>query len=125
MKNFKFKISKFNQYLILLISILFLYLFYLSIPSLYDKGRVQKHLSDYISKEFNIDFSLSSQIRYSILPSPHIMIENVKIFNNLSPDLNEVSQIKNLKVFISQKTLFESLFDEKKNKDKTNFNRKS
>jgi len=114
MKNFKFKISKFNQYLILLISILFLYLFYLSIPSLYDKGRVQKHLSDYILKEFNIDFSLSSQIRYSILPSPHIVIENVKIFNNFSSDLNEVSQIKKLKVFISQKTLFESLFDEKK-----------
>ena len=114
MKNFKFKISKFNQYLILLISILFLYLFYLSIPSLYDKGRVQKHLSDYILKEFNIDFSLSSEIKYSILPSPHIIIQNVKIFNNLSPNLNEVSQIKNLKVFISQKTLFESLFDEKK-----------
>jgi len=114
MKNFKFKISKFNQYLILLISTLFLYLFYLSIPSLYDKGRVQKHLSDYILKEFNIDFSLSSQIRYSILPSPHIIIENVKIFNNYSSNLNEISQIKKLKVFISQKTLFESLFDEKK-----------
>jgi len=114
MKNFKFKISKFNQYLILLISILFLYLFYLSIPSLYNKGRVQKHLSDYILKEFNIDFSLSSEIKYSILPSPHIIIENVKIFNNFSSNLNEVSQIKKLKVFISQKTLFESLFDEKK-----------
>ena len=99
MKNFKFKISKFNQYLILLISILFLYLFYLSIPSLYDKGRVQKHLSDYILKEFNIDFSLSSEIKYSILPSPHIIIQNVKIFNNLSPNLNEVSQIKNVHKF--------------------------
>ena len=32
-----FKISNFNKYLIALISLLFIYLFYLSIPTLYDK----------------------------------------------------------------------------------------
>ena len=73
MKNFKFKISKFNQYLILLISILFLYLFYLSIPSLYNKGSLQKDLSNKLLNEFNIKFSVSSEISYSILPSPHFL----------------------------------------------------
>jgi hypothetical protein len=108
------KISRFNKILIFLIALLFLYLFYLSIPSLYDKGRVQKHLSDYILKEFNINLSLSSDIKYSILPSPHIVIKNAKIFSNDSSNVNEISQIKKLKIFISQKTLFKSLFDEKK-----------
>ena len=104
-KKSKFKVSNFNKYLILLISTLFIYLFYLSLPSLYDKGRLQKDLSNKLLNEFNINFSLSSDIRYSILPYPHILIKNVKIFNNSLSSPKELSQIKKLKVFISQKNL--------------------
>ena len=44
--NHKFKnISSFNRYLIFLITILFLYLFFLSIPSLYEKGAIQAKLN--------------------------------------------------------------------------------
>ena len=105
-KKSKFKVSNFNKYLILLISLLFIYLFYLSLPSLYDKGRLQKVLSNKLLNEFNINFSLSSDIKYSILPYPHILIKNVKIFNNSLLSPKELSQIKKLKVFISQKNLF-------------------
>ena len=46
--NQKFKnISSFNKYLIFVITILFVYLFYLSIPSLYDKGKIQTKLNTY------------------------------------------------------------------------------
>ena len=100
------KISNFNKSLIFLISLLFLYLFYLSIPSLYNKGRLEKDLTNKLKSEFQIEFSISSEINYSILPSPHIQIKNVKIFNVLSEDLNELVQIKDLKIFISQKNLF-------------------
>ena len=58
-------------------------------------------------KEFKINFSLSSNIKYLILPSPHILIENVKIFNDDLKDPKELSQIKKLKVYISQKNLFD------------------
>ena len=54
-KKSKFKVSNFNKYLIFLISLLFIYLFYLSLPSLYDKGRLQKDLSNKLLNEFNID----------------------------------------------------------------------
>ena len=80
MKKIKFKISSFNKHLIFSISFLFLYLFYLSIPSLYDKGKLQKDLTEKILKEFKINISISSDINYSILPSPNIVIKNVKIF---------------------------------------------
>ena len=106
MKNIKFKISNFNKYLILFISLLFIYLFYLSIPSLYNKGRLQNDLSNKLKSEFKINFSISSDISYSILPAPHIKISDAKIFNEKSETLNELVQIKDLKIFISQKNLF-------------------
>ena len=76
MKNFKFKISKFNQYLILLISILFLYLFYLSIPSLYNKGRVQKHLSDYLRGRFSLrGLVLLMDVRHPLTEFDQMMLD--------------------------------------------------
>jgi len=109
-KKYKYKklakISNFNKGLIFLISLLFLYLFYLSLPSLYDKERLQKEMTSKLKEEFKIDFSISSQINYSILPAPHIQVKNVKIFNDRSDILNEIAQIKDLKIFISQANLF-------------------
>ena len=95
-KKPKYKISNFNKYLIFLISLLFLYLFYLSLPSLYDKGRLQKDLSDKLLSEFNVNFSLSSDLQYSILPYPHILIKNVKIFNKSLSSPKELIQIGHL-----------------------------
>ena len=105
MKKTKFKISSFNKHLISSISFLFLYLFYLSIPSLYDKGKLQKDLTEKILNEFKINISISSDINYSILPSPNIVIKNVKIFNDDIESPKELSQIKKLKIFISQKSI--------------------
>jgi hypothetical protein len=56
-------------------------------------------------KEFKINFSLSSNIRYLILPFPHILVENVKIFDDKLKDPQELSQIKKLRIYISQKNL--------------------
>ena len=107
LKNLKFKkISNLSLSVILFVSLLFLYLFYLSIPTLYDKGRLQKDLSSKLINEFDINFSISSEINYSILPSPHILIKNSKIFNDDANNPKEIVQIKELKIFISQKNFF-------------------
>ena len=63
---------------------------------------VQKKLEDKLSKEFKIDFNLSSEISYVILPSPHFVIQNVTILNNLYKN-QKMADIKKLKIFISQK----------------------
>ena len=105
-KHIKFiKISNLSISIILFITLSFLYLFYLSIPTLYNKDTLQKDITNKLIKEFRINFSLSSKIKYLILPSPHILIENVKIFNDDLKDPKELSQIKKLKVYISQKNL--------------------
>ena len=101
--NNKFKnISSFNRYLIFLITISFLYLFFLSIPSLYKKGALQSKLNKMINEEYNINVSLSSKIDYNILPKPHFTIENTKLYTNEESEPNELAQIKRLNIFINQ-----------------------
>ena len=104
--NKKSKISNFNKLTIILISSLFFYLFYLSIPTLYNKSWVQNTLESKLKNDFNINFSVSSDISYNILPSPHFLIKNSKIFDDNKENPAALSEIKNLKVFISQKNLF-------------------
>ena len=110
-KKFKYikfiKISNLNMSIILFVTLSFLYLFYLSIPTLYNKDTLQKDISNKLIKEFKINFSLSSNIKYLILPAPHVLVENVKIFDNNLKDPKELSQIKKLKIYISQKNLFD------------------
>ena len=105
--NHKYKnISSFNRYLIFLITILFIYLFFLSIPSLYEKGHLQSKLNRMINEEYNINISLSPKIVYNILPRPHFLIENAKFYTNDLASPRELGQIKKFKVFISQKNFF-------------------
>jgi hypothetical protein len=104
--NNKLLISKFNKYLITFISLLFFYLFYLSIPVLYDKNWVQKKIENQLLKDFKVEFSLSSDISYRILPSPHYLVKDSKIVKE-GNKTETLAKIKNLKVFVSQKNLFD------------------
>jgi len=88
-------------------SLLFSYVFYLSIPSLYDNGGIQKDFTNKILNEFKINISISSDISYSILPSPHFVVKNAKIFNDDLDKPKEISQIKKLNIYVSQKNLFD------------------
>ena len=111
----KLIISNFNKYIIVIVSFLFIYLFYLSIPTLYDKSWVQATIEKKLIEEFKINFSTSSQISYDILPSPHFKIKNVKIFNENFEEPKQLAEIKDLKIFIDQKNFF--------NKEKLNINK--
>ncbi len=103
--NNKLRISSFNKYLITFISLLFLYLFYLLIPLLYDKDWVQNNIESKILDEFKINISSSANISYRILPSPHFLIKDSKILLN-NKDKKSIANVKNLKVFLSQKKFF-------------------
>jgi len=95
--NNKFNISKFSKYTIAIIVILFIYIFYLSIPLLYDKNWVQNKIVTKLSNEFNINLSNSFDISYRILPKPHYLIKDTK---------TTLAEIKELNVFISQNNFF-------------------
>jgi len=104
--NNNFKISNFNKFLIFFIALLFLYLFYLLIPTLYDKTWVQSRIEIKLFDEFKIDISTSSNFAYRILPSPHFLIKDSKMLLDDSEKINSIADIKNLKVFLSQNNFF-------------------
>jgi len=105
--NSNFKISNFNKYSIVLIGLLFSYLFYLLVPTLYNKTWVQSSIESKILNEFKINLSSSADISYRILPSPHFLIKNSKILLKNDKYQNSIADIKNLKVFVSQKNFFD------------------
>ncbi len=95
--NDNFHVSNFSKYIIAIIVVLFIYIFYLSIPLLYDKNWVQNKIVTKLSDEFNINLSNSFDISYRILPKPHYLIKDTK---------TTLAKIKDLTVYISQNNLF-------------------
>ena len=107
MQNIKFKTSIFSRYLILLIVLLFSYLFYLSIPALYNYQTLQKQLTTKLLKEFNLNVGLSADIAYRILPSPNFEIKNTSLNIDTDKELVTFAQVKKMKVYISIFDLYE------------------
>ena len=103
--NNKFTISTFNKYFIIIIAVLFFYLFYLLIPVLYDKDWVQNNIEGQIINEFKINVSSSADISYRILPAPHFLIKNSRLLIGENLNQKPIADVKNLKVFLSQKNL--------------------
>ena len=95
--NDKFHVSKFSKYLISAIVVLFIYIFYLSIPLLYDKNWIQNKIVTELGNEFNINLGNSFDFSYRILPKPHYLIRDSK---------TSLAEIKILNVFISQNNFF-------------------
>ena len=77
--NNKFQVSTFNKCVIAIISILFIYIFYLLIPLLYDKNWLQNKITEKLKDEFNISLINTADISYRILPRPHFSIKNSTI----------------------------------------------
>jgi hypothetical protein len=96
--NDKFHVSNFSKYTITVIVGLFIYIFYLSIPLLYDKNWVQNKIATKLSDKFNINLSNSFDISYRILPKPHYLIKDTK---------TTLAEIKGLNVYISQNNFFD------------------
>jgi len=107
-KNVDFKLIINKKVITLIISsIFFLFVLFLSIPGLYDLGRVQKVLTEAINKEINLDISLTPDIEYRIFPQPYFHVKDAKIFNNNKSGVNsEIAEIKNLKIYIKISNFF-------------------
>ena len=104
--NNNFTISVFNKYLITIVTLLFIYLFYLLIPTFYSKTWVQTNIKNELLNEFKINLSNSRDISYRILPAPHFLIKDSKILIKSSEKNNFVAEIKNLKVFVNKNNFF-------------------
>ena len=108
-KNFFLPFDKFNfkrlkiKYLIFFFSLLFFYyLIYLSFPGILHNKSDQKYLTKLLRQQYGLEFSLTPEINYSILPKPHFQINNVVIFNKNNNFQKEIAQIKKMKIYLVQ-----------------------
>ena len=105
-----FKIIKI-RYLIFFFSLLFFYyLIYLSFPGILHNKSDQNYLTKLLKEQYGLEFSLTPEINYSILPKPHFQIDNVKIFNNNNNFQKEIAQVKKMKLYLVQKNFNLLLF---------------
>ena len=88
------------------ILLIFSYLLYLSIPSFYNKEKLQKTLIIKLENLFDLNFSSTSKINYSIFPRPHFKIFKTKAFFESNDDKREFGEVKTIEIYISQKKLF-------------------
>ena len=98
-----FKIS----YLAFIFSLFFFYyLIYLSFPGILHSKKDQNYFTKILNKQYGLEFALTPDINYSILPKPHFQINNVVIFNKNNDFQKEIAQIKKLKIYITQSNFF-------------------
>ncbi|MDA7714450.1 hypothetical protein N8824_04025 [Candidatus Pelagibacter sp.] len=105
--NNKFKISGFNKILITFISLLFLYIFYLLTPVIYDKNWVKDKIQTKLLSEFKINLSSIDNISYLILPAPHFLIKDSELLLTNLGNEKSIGEIKNFQIFLSQLNFFD------------------
>ena len=105
--NNKLNISSFNKYLITFIGLLFLYIFYLLIPIIYDKDWVKDNIQTKLFSEFKLNLNSIEDISYRILPAPHFLIKDSILLSNFSKSEKSIGEIKDLKIFLNQMNFFD------------------
>ena len=100
--NIKSYISSSNKALVGLVLIVISFSTYVSIPHVYDKTDIGEELKNQLINKYNLNFRFSKNFEYSFFPRPHFTIKDAIIFDNRI----EISNIKNLKVYVSLNNLF-------------------
>ena len=103
-KYYKIKAKNFKiNYSLFFISIIFFwYLIYLSFPGILHNKSDQSYFTKILKDQYDLEFSLTPEISYSILPKPHFQISDVIIFNKQDDYQKEVAQVKKLRIFLKQ-----------------------
>ena len=101
LKNLRY-LFKNNKTILTFVALFVLFISYLLIPTFYKQPNLSKELQSKLQSKLDINFKFSEKIKYSILPSPHFIITDSSVFI----DQTEISNIKNLKIFISLNNFF-------------------
>ena len=94
-ENYIIEKFQLNYALFALSIVFFLYLLYLSIPGIIMSENIQNELEEKLKKEYNLDFALTPDINYSILPKPHYIVNEIVEYLNLE-ELEDLNKLINL-----------------------------
>ena len=95
-------IAKSNKIFFTFVASIVLCLLYFSLPNTYDRNDVSKELQKQLQNRLNLKFNLSTNFKYDFFPRPHFTYTNSSVLIGQ----NKISQIKDLKIYISLNNLF-------------------
>ncbi len=99
------KVSIFVKFIFLLIVLFFLLGIYLSIPVLFNYKSIESIIERKFYSNFNINLNINGDIKYQLLPKPHLLISDSSLsINENNQDM--LLDIKNLKVFLYSNSLY-------------------
>ena len=95
-------IIKSNKIFVTSVALIILFLSYLSLPNIYNQNDIVRELKSELFTKFKLNIFFSNKLNYNFLPRPHFSTDGTLLFYNE----NEISKIKNLKIYFSLKNLF-------------------
>ncbi len=102
----KLKVTIFAKFIFILIALCFLFGIYLSIPVLFNYKSIENIIESKFSSDFNINLNINGDIKYQLLPKPHLLISDSSLSIDENNNESISFDIKNLKVFISSNSLY-------------------
>ena len=102
----KLKVTIFAKIIFLLIALCFLFGIYLSIPVLFNYKSIENIIESKFSSDFNINLNINGDIKYQLLPKPHLLISDSSLSIDENNNESISFDIKNLKVFTNSNSLY-------------------
>ncbi len=102
----KLKVTIFAKFIFLLISLCFLFGIYLSIPVLFNYKSIENIIESKFSSDFNINLNINGDIKYQLLPKPHLLISDSLLSIDENNNESISFDIKKLKVFMNSNSLY-------------------
>ena len=102
----KLKVTIFSKFIFILIALCFLFGIYLSIPVLFNYKSIENIIESKFYSDFDIKLNINGDIKYQLLPKPHLLISNSSISTGENNNKNISFDIKNLKIFMNTNNLY-------------------
>ncbi len=100
------KIPIFTKGIFLLIALFFTFGIYLSIPVLFNYKSIENVIESKFYSDFDINLNINGDIKYQLLPKPHLLISDSSLSINENNDQDMLIDIKNLKIFLLSNSLY-------------------
>ena len=100
------KLSYFTKGVFVIVTLFFLFGIYLSIPVLFNYKSIENIIERKFYSEFNINLNISGDIKYQLLPKPHLLISNSSLSISEKNDEAMLIDINKLKVFLNSTNLY-------------------
>ena len=100
------KIPIFTKGIFLLIALFFTLGIYLSIPVLFNYKSIENIIENKFYSDFDIKLNINGDIKYQLLPKPHLLISNSTLSINEKNYQDMLVDIKKLKIFLLSNSLY-------------------